>query len=161
MVVNDEELKLFQDNMQLIRQLAGLTQEELGNQIGVTKQTINSIEKKKNKITKTQYIAMRFILKERIITFDSNSNKKKKNPDETIDILAWVLDAVVDNPQNYSDKDRQFLIERANILAQAIKNNVAPREQITNTFLESLKPIGLAVGVIVMGVLGFKGLIKK
>ena len=161
MVVNDEELKLFQDNMQLIRQLAGLTQEELGNQIGVTKQTINSIEKKKNKITKTQYIAMRFILKERIISFDSNSNKKKKNPDETIDILAWVLDAIVDNPQNYSDKDREFLIEKAKIFAPAIMKEETPRQEVTNTFLESLKPIGLAVGVIVMGVLGFKGLIKK
>ena len=104
---------------------------------------------------------MRFVLKERIITFDSNSKKKKKNPDETIDILAWVLDAIVDNPQNYSDKDREFLIERAKMFAPAIMNDVTPRDEVTNTFLESLKPIGIAVGVLVLGVLGFKGIIKK
>ena len=59
-----EELIRFQQYMLLIRKAAGWTGEEFGNLIGVTRQTINNLEKNnrdKFKLNKTQYIAMRSV----------------------------------------------------------------------------------------------------
>ena len=45
-----EEIKRLQDNLLLIRRAVGWTAEEFGNQIGVTRQTINNIESGRNKL---------------------------------------------------------------------------------------------------------------
>ena len=56
------EIERLQDNLLLIRRAAGWTAEEFGERIGVTRQTINNLEAKRNKLNKTQYIAMRAVL---------------------------------------------------------------------------------------------------
>ena len=56
------EIERLQDNLLLIRRTVGWTAEEFGDRIGVTRQTINNLEAKRNKLTKTQYIAIRAIL---------------------------------------------------------------------------------------------------
>lgn len=66
-----EEINKLQENLQTIRKVAGWTTEELGQKIGVTKQTISNLENKNTKMTKTQYIAIRAILDYEI---DSNEN---------------------------------------------------------------------------------------
>ena len=48
------EIERLQDNLLLIRRAAGWTAEEFGEKIGVTRQTINNLEAKRNKINKTQ-----------------------------------------------------------------------------------------------------------
>ena len=62
------EIARLQDNLQTIRKVAGWTTEELGERIGVTKQTISNLENKKTEMTKTQYIALRTILDYEIVT---------------------------------------------------------------------------------------------
>ena len=57
-----EEIIRMQDNLLLIRRTVGWTAEEFGEKIGVTRQTINNIESGRNKLTKTQYIALRCVL---------------------------------------------------------------------------------------------------
>ena len=52
--VTDEEK--LQKYLPLIRNAAGWTAEELGNKIGVTKQTISNLENQKTKMSKTQYL---------------------------------------------------------------------------------------------------------
>ena len=52
----------YAKNLLLIRRAVGWTAEEFGEKIGVTRQTINNIESGRNKLTKTQYIAMRSVL---------------------------------------------------------------------------------------------------
>lgn len=44
-----EEIQRMQDNLLLIRRTVGWTAEEFGDQIGVTRQTINNIERVKKK----------------------------------------------------------------------------------------------------------------
>ena len=56
------EIERLQDNLLLIRRAAGWTAEELGDRIGVTRQTINNLEAKRNKLNKTQYIAIRAVI---------------------------------------------------------------------------------------------------
>lgn len=55
-------IKRLQENLLSIRRLAGWTAENLGDKIGVTKQTISNLENNKTPMTLTQYIAIRAIL---------------------------------------------------------------------------------------------------
>ena len=59
---DDEKRARFQKYLTLIRKVVGWSEEELGESIGVTRQTINNIEKERSSLTKTQYIAIRAIL---------------------------------------------------------------------------------------------------
>ena len=53
------EIERLQKYLLLVRRTVGWSAEEFGERIGVTRQTINNLEAGRNKLTKTQYIAMR------------------------------------------------------------------------------------------------------
>lgn len=53
------EVERLQEYMLLIRRAVGWSAEEFGERIGVSRQTINNLEGKRNKLTKAQYIAIR------------------------------------------------------------------------------------------------------
>ena len=55
------EIERMQQHLLLIRRSIGWTADQLGEQIGVTRQTINNLETGRSKLTKAQYIAMRSI----------------------------------------------------------------------------------------------------
>ena len=58
----DNERDKLQKNLSVIRKIAGWTCADLGELIGVTKQTINNLESGRTPMTKTQYIAIRAML---------------------------------------------------------------------------------------------------
>ncbi len=58
----EREIERLTQNLPAIRKIAGWSSEELGEFIGVTKQTISNIETRKTKMSKTQYIAIRTII---------------------------------------------------------------------------------------------------
>ena len=87
-MITDEHVKRLESIFPIIRRETGWSQEEFGERIGVTRQTINNIENKKNNLTKTLYIATRYVLDDVI----------KKHPSET-EMLKLLLDVVVDNPE--------------------------------------------------------------
>ena len=64
--MTDEEK--LQKYLPLIRNAAGWTAEELGNKIGVTKQTISNLENQKTKMSKTQYLAIQMVISQKIAT---------------------------------------------------------------------------------------------
>lgn len=65
-IVSDKEK--LQKYLPLIRSAAGWTAEELGNKIGVTKQTISNLENQKTKMSKTQYLAIQMVISQKIAT---------------------------------------------------------------------------------------------
>ena len=79
-----EEIIRMQENLLLIRRTVGWTAEEFGEKIGVTRQTINNIESGRNKLTKTQYIAMRSVLDAEMI--------QKPEDTEMLKVLLDVLE---------------------------------------------------------------------
>lgn len=99
--MNDKEKKqkqilLLQQNLCSIRKIAGWTAEQLGEKIGVTKQTISNLENSKSPMNLTQYIAIRSILDYEI----------ESNPDNTV--LPQVINILVDKgaeleEENYSE----------------------------------------------------------
>ena len=104
------EIERLQDNLLLIRRAAGWTAEELGDRIGVTWQTINNLEAKRNKLNKTQYIAIRAVIEAEMA----------KAPEET-EMLGCLLEIFVDNPEKYNEKDKEEL-------NQGLINNTSGRK---------------------------------
>lgn len=58
----EDKVKNLQDNLKYLRMAAGMTQEELGKELGVTRQMINSLERKRNNMTLMQYHAILHVL---------------------------------------------------------------------------------------------------
>lgn len=151
-----EEITRFQENMLLIRRTVGWTAEEFGNRIGVTRQTINNLEKNnrdKFKLNKTQYIAMRSVLDAEIA----------RCPDET-KLLRLILEMLVDNPEDYKAEDKKELLDKANMITPSILAGTATRKAASIEIMKSMGAvvagalavgtIGLAAGSLVAGGLG-------
>lgn len=136
-----EEIIRMQENLLLIRRTVGWTAEEFGEKVGVTRQTINNIESGRNKLTKTQYIAMRSVLDAEIL----------QKPEET-DMLKVLLDVLVDYPENYSEENRSELLAKANMMAPSILAGTTTRADVSK---EWIKAAGAVVGAsVLMGPLG-------
>lgn len=127
-----EDIIRMQENLLLIRRTVGWTAEEFGEKIGVTRQTINNIESGRNKLTKTQYIAMRSVL----------DAEMAQSPDDT-EMLKVMLDVLVDHPENYSDENRDELLAKANLMAPSILAGATSRADVSK---EWMKAAGLIVG---------------
>ena len=127
-----EEIKRMQTNLLLIRRTVGWTAEQFGEAIGVTRQTINNIESGRNKLTKTQYIAMRSVL----------DAEMAQHPEDTA-MLRTLLDVLVDHPDQYSGRDLNELLEKANMLSPSILAGTTSREAVSK---EWMKYAGLLIG---------------
>ena len=128
-----DEIIRMQEHLLLIRRTVGWTAEEFGDRIGVTRQTINNIEFGRNKLTKTQYIAMRSVL----------DAEMAQNPDDTT-MLKLILDALVDHPENYAESERTEILAKANLMAPAILAGTASRETVSKEWVRS---VGTAAGI--------------
>ena len=82
----------LQTNLYTIRKVAGISEDELGKNIGLSRQTIHKLEKNKTNMTVTQYIALRIALDKYI----------EKHPENTY--LPLVIELLVDN-KDLSKKD--------------------------------------------------------
>ena len=133
-----EEIGRMQQNLLLIRRTVGWTASEFGEKIGVTRQTINNIESGRNKLTKTQYIAMRSVLDAEII----------RSPQDT-EMLKILLDMLIDSPEKYKDEEVESLVAKANMMAPSILAGTTTRKEVSN---EWVKVAGMtAVGLTAIG----------
>lgn len=57
-----EKITIMQNNLRDIRRFLHLSGRELGEMIGVTKQHISYVENGKTQLTKTQYLAIMYVL---------------------------------------------------------------------------------------------------
>ena len=130
-----EEIYRMQKYLLLIRRAVGWTAVEFGEKIGVTRQTINNIESGRNKLTKTQYIAMRSVLDAEII----------KNPEET-EMLNVLLDMLVDHPEKYSEEQVKQAVDQANLLSPSILAGSATRKAVSKEWMK-VAGIAAAAGV--------------
>lgn len=127
-----DEIKRLQEILLLIRRSVGWTAEEFGNRIGVTRQTINNLESGRNRLTKTQYIAMRSVLDAEIARY----------PEET-GMLRFLLDAAVDHPESYSEQERDILLGKAQLLAPAILAGASGRKEVSDEWMAAVTGLGV------------------
>ena len=137
------EIQRMQDNLLLIRRAIGWTASEFGEQIGVTRQTINNIESGRNKLTKIQYIAMRSVIDAEIV----------KHQEET-KMVKILLDMLIDHTENYSKADYNELLEKANLMSPSILAGAATRETVSKEWMKTAGAVvagTMAVGAPIVG----------
>lgn len=131
------EIERLQDNLLLIRRAAGWTAEEFGEKIGVTRQTINNLEAKRNKLNKTQYIAMRAVIEAEMA----------KAPKET-EMLRCLFEVLIDNPEKYDEADRKELLAKANMITPSILAGTTSRKDVSKELMSVAGALGLAVALV-------------
>ena len=142
--MNLHEIERLQRYLLLIRRCVGWTAAEFGERIGVTRQTINNLESnntEKYRMSKTQYLAIRWALAEEI----------SSSPDDT-EMLQTILEILVDHPSQYSDEDRETVLAKANMIAPAILAKSSTREDVSKDWMKSLNAglLGATVGALVL-----------
>lgn len=128
-----DEIQRMQDNLLLICRAVGWNAEEFGNQIRVTRQTINNIENGRNKLTKTQCIAMRSVLDVEIAIC----------PEEA-DMLRTMPDVFVDHPDKYKEEDKNSLLDKANLVTPSILPGTASRKAVSKEWMQAATGLGIA-----------------
>ena len=131
------EIERLQDNLLLIRRAAGWTAEEFGEKIGVTRQTINNLEAKRNKLNKTQYIAMRAVIEAEMV-----------NAPEETEMLGFLLEVLIDNPEEYDEADRKELLAKANMLTPSILAGTTSRKDVSKELMGAADKLGLAAALV-------------
>ena len=144
-----KEIARMQENLLLIRRAVGWTASEFGDKIGVTRQTINNIENGRNKLTKTQYIAMRSVLDAEITGSHGDT-----------EMLQILLEVLIDNPQNYSKEVREKVKEKANIMTPGILVGAASREAVSKEWMNVVMGV-LALTVPALGLASVGGWLLK
>ena len=140
------QIARLQKNLCALRRIAGWTMAELGDRIGVTKQTISNLENpnKQAKMTLTQYLAIRSVL-----DYEAAQRLEKDNTDT---LLLLAIRKVLDE-----ELDEDILEEAEDdvaLLASAVAGGT-PREKVQKLALERLSlPAentlpGLALGAVV------------
>ena len=131
-----KQIQCLQDNLSSIRKIAGWTAEELGEQIGVTKQTISNLENKKTPMTLTQYIAIRSVIDYEIATNKENT------------ILPQVVTILLDNYEALADEDYDRVKEAAAAVSTSAASGAAAAT-LSAMLTGALTPIGgMAVGLM-------------
>lgn len=135
-----KEVKRFQRNLGAIRRISGLTAEELGAQIGVSKQMISMLERddSEHRMTKQQYISLRAVLE---------NEAEKQESEQNGSILRQVMSILLNN--NYPDDESKETEERVRTVAAA-KNGGASGASVKKV-LNALFPALVAVGSITAG----------
>lgn len=134
----DEVIERFQENLLLIRRTVGWSADQFGEKIGVTRQTINNLERKDTniKLNKTIYIAMRAVLADEI-----------HNSKDDTHMLSSILEIFVDHPENYDEKAKQELLSKANMIAPSIlaKDSNTSRKDASDMWCDILAGL-IAIG---------------
>lgn len=86
-------MNIFVTNLEVFRKIAKLTQEDLANTIGVTRQTIGGIESGKVEISVTVYLALLFLFNEL-----SKENKMLKAAMEAVNVDKLLNKAAQGHP---------------------------------------------------------------
>ena len=113
MANNDREIEELQNNLETLRKLFGWTAEQLGDRLGITKQSVLNLEKGPNrggvKMSKIQYIAIRAI-------FEAEANSRKGEEKEN---LLTVLGLVFNNNPEITSEQRQSALDTAKVVSSA------------------------------------------
>ena len=93
-------IERLQNNLGTIRKVANMTASELALEIGVSRQTISSLENKRSKMNKTQYLALRSVF----------NYRAANDPALARVIMTLVDDCVEDANADYGKLDEQSTI---------------------------------------------------
>lgn len=128
------EVSSLQEHLLLIRRCVGWTAKEFGERIGVTRQTINNLELRRNNLTKTQYLAIRYVLNEEI---------QKSLDDDDTEMLRCILEIFVDHPERYTKEQQEQCLAKANLMAPAILAGTSSRKTVSTEWKRAVGIVGI------------------
>jgi transcriptional regulator with XRE-family HTH domain len=133
-----EQIGALQDNLGIIRKLAGWTVEELGDRIGVTKQTISNLENRKTEMSLPQYIAIRSAIQYEIET----------NPEN--EVLAYAVALLLDKREEMAVEEHEQVRHAFHTTAAAASGGLAGAAlfALLTTLLGPFRGAGLVAGVV-------------
>ena len=85
---NEKTRQILQNNLKSIREILSWTSADLGDLIGVTKQTISNLETKNSKLTKLHYIAIRTVVDFEIEKLKSTDSDRAKRAKMLLEVLS-------------------------------------------------------------------------
>lgn len=148
MEVNDDKyIERLQNCLPIIRKTANWSTEDLGNLIGVTKQTISNIENKKTPMTLTQYIAIRAI-----IDYEIQNNPDNKDLKTVVDILLDSDDEGLSDEQAKAKRENIQLLSKAaagGLCGSALTSTVI--SLLTTASVSSIGTASLVAGGAMLG----------
>jgi transcriptional regulator with XRE-family HTH domain len=116
----DKQIKRLQQNLLSIRKIAGWTAQQLGDKIGVTKQTISNLENGKTDMNFAQYIAIRAIL-----DYEIETNKENDILPKVITILLDKSDEINDEDGKEAEDDQEHRVW-GHMPVKCVTSNIAP-----------------------------------
>ena len=140
-----DEISRLQRHLPLIRSCAGWTAAALGEKLGVKRQTISTIEQgeDKYKITRMQYLAIRKVIDDEIASSGDDTQ-----------MLYYVVDALVDHPENYTSDERTEILSKAKLLAPSIVKQPSERASASGAWKAILAASGVVVSAALIAILG-------
>lgn len=109
MTTEEREIGELQKNLEMLRKLFGWTAEQVGNRLGVTKQTVLNLEHGKPVMSKIQYIAIRTVMETEAM---SREGEEKEN-------LLKVLSIVFNEDKSITKEQREKAIDAAKVVSTA------------------------------------------
>ena len=85
---NEKTRQILQDNLKSIREILNWTSADLGDLIGVTKQTISNLETKNSKLTKLHYIEIRTVVDFEIEKLKSTDSDRAERACMLLEVLS-------------------------------------------------------------------------
>ncbi len=140
------QILLLQSNLSSIRKIAGWTTEQMGEKIGVTKQTISNLENGKTPMNFTQYIAIRSVL-------DCEIEENKEN-----EVLGQVIEILLDRGAELDDESYEKVKGGIDTVAASAAGGLVG-VALTGVYAGIVGPILVALGPIGGAVVGAVGAI--
>ncbi len=139
--IRERQIRLLQQNLLSIRKIAGWTAEQLGDKIGVTKQTISNLENGKTPMNFTQYIAIRSIL-----DYEAETNKENE-------VLPKVITILLDKNDEINDEEYTKVKAAVDTVAASAAGGIAGAALVT-VFTGLVSPTLAGIGFGLLGPIG-------
>ena len=104
---------ILQNNLKTIREILNWTSSDLGNLIGVTKQTISNLEKQNNRLTKLHYIAFRTVI-------DFEIENLKMTDQDRADRVQMLLNFFDESEKNAASDNRSIDLDKISVVSSLI-----------------------------------------
>lgn len=118
-------VEAMQKNLRFLRKALGWSAQRLGEEIGVTRQTINNLESGKVKLSRTQYLALLFVFIKEVVAF---SNETK--------MFQYILYSQIISPDDFSSSEFESSLNCAKMLIPSISTSVVSRKDVSDEWIK-------------------------
>ena len=125
-----DNLHKLQQHLRLLRTMLGWSAQKLGEEVGVTRQTINKIENTKSPISQTLYLALLTVFKRESSAFNFETR-----------MIQCILDILIFNPDYYTSSETEQALRSAQLLVSPTSSDKDTKQTISDEWVRTNKRI--------------------